>query len=302
MEIHQLLYFVAVAETGGFSRAAQRCAVSQPSLSQQIIKLEHELGQALFERLGRTIRLTTAGQALLPQAQQLLTQWRSIKQHVSDSVEQHACRLAIGIIPTLAPRFFPNVSQAFQHHFPRTTLSIVEHTTSQLLIQLIEYSLDLLIASGPIEHPLIQIEPLFDEVLLVALPHDHQYAQRSVLQLNDLYHMPLLALHDDHCLSQQVDAFCYEQYLEPQVVGRVTNLTTIQRCVAAGLGMAFVPQSLTQAEPHPNVVYRRLLDAQPQRKIIAAWHHQRPPSSSVLDLLRTNLGASQKAEVKRQKS
>ncbi len=296
MEIHQLLYFVAVAETGGFSRAAQRCAVSQPSLSQQIIKLEHELGQALFERLGRTIRLTTAGNALLPQAQQLLAQWRSIKHHVSDSVEQHVCRLGIGIIPTLASRFFPNVSTAFQQYFPRTTLTIVEHTTSQLLIQLIDYSLDLILASAPIEHPLIHVEPLFDEALLIALPQEHHYAQHSALQLNDLYHMPLLALHDDHCLSQQVDAFCYEQHLEPQVVGRFTNLSTIQRCVAAGLGMAFVPQSLAQAEPHPNVVYRHLLDAQPQRRIIAAWHHQRPPSSSVLNLLKTNLLDGQKAK------
>ncbi|MBM7841780.1 LysR family transcriptional regulator [Herpetosiphon giganteus] len=302
MEIHQLLYFVAVAETGGFSKAAQRCAVSQPSLSQQIIKLEHELGQSLFERLGRTIRLTTAGQALLPQAQQLLAQWRSIKQHVSDSVEQHVCRLALGIIPTIAQHFFPHASAAFQQHYPRTTLTIVEHTTSLLLIQLIDYSLDLIIASAPIEHPLLQIEPLFDEPLLVALPASHAYAQRSALQLNDLYHMPLLALHDDHCLSQQVDAFCYEQHLEPQIVGRVTNLATIQRCVAAGLGMAFVPQSLAQTEPQPNVVYRRLVEAQPHRRIVAAWHHQRSPSSSVLTLLKTNLLQIQKEEIKSQNS
>ena len=117
MELHQLYYFVAVAETGGFSRAAERCNVAQPSLSQQIKKLEQELGQQLFDRLGRTVALTEAGQVLLPRARSILAEVEHIERRLSREIDEGYGQLAVGFIPTIAPFLLPNVIKRFAENF-----------------------------------------------------------------------------------------------------------------------------------------------------------------------------------------
>src|SRR6266704_3499872 len=108
MELHQLRYFTAVADLGSFTKAAQRCLVAQPSLSQQIIKLEKELGQPLFERLGRTVRLTDAGGMLLDQAVTILASVEDAKSRVSEAIQEGGT-VSVGAIPTVAPYFLPPI-------------------------------------------------------------------------------------------------------------------------------------------------------------------------------------------------
>lgn len=278
MELHQLQYFVAVAEVGSFSRAAQRCNVSQPSLSQQIIKLEHELGQRLFERLGRSVLLTAAGQALLPQAQRILGEVQAIRTGLADSVEAGCGRLAVGIIPTLAPFALPPVLQLFRQRFPAAELEVVEQTTDRLLERLIALELDVCLVSTPLRRRLVEVEELFTEPLLLALPAQHALAGQAEVGVELLRGVPFIALDEEHCLSDQVGAFCYEQQINPTVVCRVTQLETVLRCVGAGLGVALVPTLLAQSAPDGRCVYRPIARAQPRRTLVAARHAGRPGS------------------------
>ncbi len=275
MELHQLQYFVAVAEVGSFSKAARRCSVAQPSLSQQIIKLEHELGQRLFERLGRSVILTAAGQALLPQAQRILSEVQSIKSGIADAVSTGRGRLAVGLIPTLAPFVLPRALACFAQRFPEAELEVLEHTTDALLERLVSLELDVCFLSLPVKHRLIEMEELHSEPLLLALPQDHPLAAQPALGVDRLRDSPFIALNEDNCLTQQVDAFCYEQQIAPTVVCRVAHLSTLQSCVAAGMGVALVPAMLVRADPSERCVYRPLADAAPRRTLVAAWHGAR---------------------------
>jgi LysR family hydrogen peroxide-inducible transcriptional activator len=286
MEFHQLHYFVAVAEMGGFSKAAQRCNVAQPSLSQQIIKLEQELGEPLFERLGRVVRLTSAGHALLPRARHILAEMQSLKSNVIDEVDAGKGRLAVGIIPTIAPFTLPKVLHMFQQSYPEAELKVVEHTTDKLLEALVTFDLDVCFASLPINHSLVETEVLFSESLLLAIPLDHPLAQADAPEVIRLRAVPFIALHEEHCLSRQADAFCYEQHIDPVIVCRTVNLSTVQSCVAAGLGVALVPAMLGQTDRSGQCLYRPIADAEPQRTIVAAYHAHRSQSTLALAFVR----------------
>ena len=133
MELHQLRYFVAVAQAGNFSRAAERCHVSQPSLSQQILKLERQLGQPLFSRLGRRAVLTDAGRLLLDRAMTILANVDDAERRLRTSDPLHGGRLAIGAIPTIAPFVLPPTLQAFIKRCPEVELIVREDVTSQLI-------------------------------------------------------------------------------------------------------------------------------------------------------------------------
>src|SRR5579871_5945113 len=126
MELQQLRYFVAAAELGNFSRAAERCLVSQPSLSQQIGKLERELGKPLFDRLGRVVRLTDAGRALYEQAVVILASVEEAKRQVADGHGEQAGVVSVGAIPTVAPFLLPGLASAYQRHFRGSRVIIYE--------------------------------------------------------------------------------------------------------------------------------------------------------------------------------
>src|SRR5437773_2249704 len=129
MEIHQLRYFVAVAEEGSFSRAAAKVRVAQPSLSQQIRKLEAEVGQPLFDRLPRSVMLTEAGRCLIDYARQILASISDARRCVDELKGEVAGRVAVGAIPTIAPYVLPELVVTFQEHYPEVTLEIVEDVT-----------------------------------------------------------------------------------------------------------------------------------------------------------------------------
>src|ERR1700756_3739744 len=136
MELHQLRYFCAVAETGSFSRAAEQSHVSQPSLSQQIMKLEDELGTRLFDRLGRSVRLTDVGKAFLPRARAVLRELEAAKGDVVERKDSVAGSLTVGVIPTIAPYFLPRRLASFTRQFSQAHVTIVEEITPILLDRL----------------------------------------------------------------------------------------------------------------------------------------------------------------------
>ena len=152
MEIHQLEYFVAVAETGGFSRAAERCNVAQPSLSQQIKKLEGEIGSPLFDRLNRKVVLTEAGKVLLPRANRILGELQDIKVEMQTEIQEGYGTLTAGFIPTIAPFVLPLVIRRFGQEFPNATLEVHEGLTDELIQKIVDAEIDVGITSLPIKN------------------------------------------------------------------------------------------------------------------------------------------------------
>src|SRR5215475_1182721 len=133
MEFHQLRYVCAVADTGNFSRAAERCRIAQPSLSQQVLKLEEDLGAKLFDRLGRSVRLTEAGRAFVAHARKILEEMEAARSSVADKNEDLRGSVAVGVIPTVAPYLMPNYAAAFAKKYPDAKLRIVEEKTAVLV-------------------------------------------------------------------------------------------------------------------------------------------------------------------------
>jgi LysR family hydrogen peroxide-inducible transcriptional activator len=177
MELHQLRYFVAVAEAGNFGRAAARCRVSQPSLSQQIIKLEAQFGRKLFDRLGRRIALTDAGLALLPRAKAILAEVIEAEREMIGDLDSGRGRLAIGAIPTIAPYLLPGVIRTFLAINPEADLTVSEDVTDGLIEAIADAELDLALMSLPIDDPRISYEELMIEPLLLVAPADDPIAR-----------------------------------------------------------------------------------------------------------------------------
>lgn len=278
MEIHQLEYFVAVAETGGFSRAAERCNVAQPSLSQQIKKLETEIGQPLFDRLNRKVALTEVGRNLLPRAQIILGELQNIKMEMPTEIQEGLGTLAVGFIPTIAPFVLPQVIRRFSQEFPNAVLEVHEGFTEELIQKIIGAELDVGITSLPIQNNLIKTRELLTEPLLVASSQKYDIVNQASIQVKELDNFPFIALSEVHCLGEQVQSFCYQQDLELNIVCHTSQLSTVQNCVALGLGVSLVPQALAISAPSDDIVYRTLADNIPLRKIAAITHAKRHPS------------------------
>jgi len=275
MEIHQLNYFVAVAETGSFSRAAERCNVAQPSLSQQIIKLEQELGDPLFDRLRHRVVLTDTGRNLLPRAITILAELQEIKHSMNQEMDSSRGMLTVGFIPTIAPFVLPRVIKRFGREYPHARLSVHEDLTQALLHDLVDGKLDVGITSTPIHNKMIRTQELLSEPLLVASSKAHDIITGATLLVKELDNFPFIALSEMHCLGEQVQSFCYQQHLELKIVCHTSQLTTVQNCVALGLGVSLVPKALAKSDKSKQIVYRNLSDAAPQRKIAAATHVER---------------------------
>lgn len=278
MEIHQLTYFVAVAQTGSFSRAAEQCLITQPSLSQQIIKLEQELGEPLFDRMHRKVVLTEAGRILLPHANLILSELNDIKIRLTTDIKEGRGTLSVGFIPTIAPFVLPHTIKRFAENFPLARLIVQEDLTENLVRELADGKLDVAVTSLPIYNDQILTQELRSEPLLVASAAGNQMSQQADIRVKEMEDYPFIALNEMHCLGEQVHDFCYKENLDIRIVCNTTQLSTVQRCVALGLGISLVPQAQATLDATGKISYREFVDAKPERKIAAATHKDRRQS------------------------
>jgi LysR family hydrogen peroxide-inducible transcriptional activator len=242
MELHQLRYFCAVAEAGSFSRAAEQSHVSQPSLSQQIMKLEDELGARLFDRLGRSVRLTETGQTFLPRARAVLRELEAARGDVVEQKLSIGGSVTIGVIPTVAPYFLPQRLTRFSRKHPQVQLTVVEEITPALLELLRASKADLAILALPIRGHEFESFPLLVEPLFAALPQGHKLAKRRSLSLKDLRSQPFLLLRDGHCFRDTAVAACDRARLHPQIIFESGQFSSLLSMVGAGMGVSIVPE------------------------------------------------------------
>jgi LysR family hydrogen peroxide-inducible transcriptional activator len=267
MEIHQLRYFVAVAEEGSFSRAAAREHVAQPSLSQQIQKLEAEIEQRLFDRLSRTVVVTEAGKCLLEYARKILLEIAETRRCLDDLQHEISGRLAVGAILTMAPYVLPKLIGKFQARYPKVVLEILEDTTEHLAARLEEGTLDIAIMSTCQQSPVLKPHLLGKEALLVLLPKQHQLGKKKKISWSDLKSEKFLLLHEVHCLSAQVCRLLASNNLRPELALRGAQLTTIAQMVATGIGVSVVPQMMVEHELPSGCVALPFTPPAPTREI-----------------------------------
>jgi LysR family hydrogen peroxide-inducible transcriptional activator len=275
MELHQLRYFVAVARAGSFSRAAERCHVSQPSLSQQIGKLEGRLKQRLFDRLGRRVSLTEAGRLLLDRAEAILAAVDDAERRMRDGANLEGARLAVGAIPTVAPYLLPPVLKRFLRRHPGVDLTVHEDVTRRLVETTAAGDLDLAVLALPVADERLQAEPLLTEPLLLALPPRHRLGKRRRVAVEDLAEERFILLDEMHCLGEQVLSFCRANGCQPRIACRSAQLATVQKLIALGQGVSLLPAMARKADPGNARSYRPLAGGRPTRTLAAVWHRHR---------------------------
>lgn len=274
MELHQLRYFIAIVETGSFSKAAKRCYVTQPSLSQQIIKLEKELGKKLFDRLGSKVALTDTGNSLLPRARRIIQETREIESEIKDDKASGKGVLSVGMIPTIAPFLLPLCLRRFKKKFPGAEIQIHENLTENLIRMLIGFKIDIGIMSLPVDSELVEYKKLFDDPLVLSVPESFELSRSKKIKIRDIEKLPFIALDEEHCFGEQVQTVCYENQINPDIVCKTWNISTILNSVSLGSGISIIPMMTALTNKPRNYVYKKLVE-NPSRAIVSVNYRNR---------------------------
>ena len=294
MELTQLKYAVAVSDTGNFTRASERCNISQPSLSQQIINLEKEVGHKLFHRLGRRAVLTEAGIAFIERARRILYEVENAAKELSDHPSLDR-RITVGAIQTVAPYLLlPLIAKCRREH-PNLQIDLKEDFRSDLVRGVIEGELDLAIVTLPVKDPRVSIEPLMTEPLLLVVGKNHPFASRKEININDLAGETFATLGESSTLAAQIRTFFGDHNFEPTVRYRCAQVTTLKALVGMGLCISILPQLDRQPDDRDSLIYLRLTGTEPTREVVVIRHLQRYQSRGAeqfLTLLREHAKAS----------
>ncbi len=269
MNLRELEYLVAVAEERHFHRAAERCFVSQPTLSGQLKKLEDELGVLLVERTRRQVVMTDVGEAVARQARSILAEVKAIKDIVQTFRDPMAGELHVGLIPTLAPYLLPLIMPQIRKQFPQLKLWLHEYQTAVLLDRLRRAELDLLILALPVETDEFAELDLFREPFLLAVPRDADLARQSMITLGDLGEREMLLLEEGHCLRGQALDVCFMAGATENVGFRASSLETLRQMVAEGLGITLMPELAvpTKQTKTDSIRYLPFVDPKPNRRV-----------------------------------
>lgn len=244
MNIKDLKYVIAVAESCHFGKAAESCFVSQPTLSGQIKKLEQELGVTLFERTNRSVDITPIGKEIIILARDILDKADSIFQLAQAHQDPLTGALRVGAIPTLSPYLMPLVLMPLRKRYPQIKLVLSEEMTDTLLVRLRKHEIDAALLATEVDEHEFESVHLFDEPFWLAHPRQHWFYNRDAISQEDLDNTELLLLSEGHCLAKQAMKVCHMS--ERQQKGdmadlRASSLETLLQMVGAGLGSTLVP-------------------------------------------------------------
>ncbi len=273
IKLKDLRYLVAIADTRHFGRAAERCFVSQPTLSAQIKKLEDYLGIQLIERQPKNLTLTDAGEQIVARARRIVEASEEVVTLARTHRDPLAGRLRVALLPTVGPYLLPQVARPIRKALPRLELRLYEYQTAQILEKLEDGSIDLGILALPVELDGLQCRELFAEAFMVAMPDRHRLAKRETVRIEDLKDEQLLLLEDGHCLRDQALEVCSRVGLHEKQDFRATSLETLRQMVATGAGVTLLPEMASRGAygNARGVVVRPFARPAPVRRIGAVW-------------------------------
>jgi DNA-binding transcriptional LysR family regulator len=274
MELYQLRYLLAVAEAGNFTRAAEKTNLSQPSLSQQIINLERELGHKLFHRLGRRTVPTEAGQVLLERARRIVLEVEDASKALKDSPTLER-RIKIGTVQTLAPYLLPRLLERCREAHPNLSVNTHEDFRVDLVRGVVEGDLDLAIVPQPVKDPRIAVEPLFSEPLLLVVARSHPLATKPTIAAVDLAEENFVLLGHSSSLAMEIERFCGDNDFAPRLGHRCSQTATVKSLVALGTGVSILPRIAFRPDDKKTLVYRELSGRAPTREVVIIRHLQR---------------------------
>lgn len=285
--LRQLQYAVAIADTLSFRRAAERCRVSQPSLSAQLAQMEEALGVKLFERDRRRVLVTTAGAELVERARRVLREALDLVQAAKRAGNPLSGTLRLGVIPTISPYLLPSVTPRLRAEFPELTLAWVEDKTEVLVKNLDAGALDAAVLAleaeiGDVEHELIARDPF----VLVARPGDPLAKSRRPATTTELRDANVLLLDEGHCFRTQALELC-DSARARELEFRATSLPTLVQMVAGGAGVTLLPELAVDTEAQrADLCVRSFAKPAPHRTLALVWRKRSPLAPSLRELAR----------------
>ena len=295
MTLTELRYIVTLAAERHFGRAAEKCHVSQPTLSVALKKVEQRYGIILFERSSSEVRLTPIGEQIAQQAERVLEESTRLQEIAQQGKNPLVGPLRLGAIFTIAPYFLPSLIPALHTRAPQMPLYLQENFTVRLGEQLQRGDLDAIIVAAPFVEPGIVTAPLYDEPFCAVLPQGHPLAAKKTIAPKDIAAENLLLLGQGNCFRDQVVQAC-PKLSDPGGTDGAregSSLETVRHMVASGAGMSVVPLSAASTWPHGDglIELRHFSEPAPQRRVVVAWRatFSRPQA---IDVLRTAVAAA----------
>jgi LysR family transcriptional regulator, hydrogen peroxide-inducible genes activator len=273
VNLRDLRYLVALADTRHFGKAAERSFVSQPTLSAQIKKLENYLGVQLIERQPRRVTLTETGAKILPIARRILQDSDEIVSLARNEHDPLSGKIRMALIPTIGPYLLPLVTRRLRKQLPRLKLMLYEHQTQPLLEKLRAGEIELGILALPVPLDGLGARELYTEPFSVAMPNGNPLAKRNSVRLDDLSGETLLLLEDGHCLRDQALDVCSRIDVKESEDYRATSLETLRQMVAAGLGVTLLPDLATRGPfgSGQGLTVKPFAKPVPSRTVGAVW-------------------------------
>lgn len=269
MNLRDLEYLVAVEEERHFHRAAERCFVSQPTLSGQLKKLEEELGVLLVERSKRRVVMTDVGQAIADKARGILAETRAIRELAQTFHDPMAGELHVGLIPTVAPYLLPVIMPPLKKHYPQLKVWLYEYQTAVLLEKLHRAELDLLILALPVDTDEFAELNLFSEPFQLAVPSTSTEFSAKMITLGDIQDREMMLLEEGHCLREHALDVCFSAGATENSQFHASSLETLRHMVGEGMGMTLMPELAVPAKTHKTdpIRYLPFTAPKPSRRI-----------------------------------
>jgi LysR family hydrogen peroxide-inducible transcriptional activator len=290
MTLTELRYIVALAHERHFGRAAEKCYVSQPTLSVAVKKLEAELGVILFERGASEARVTPTGEAIVGQAERVLAEAARLRELAQTGGDPLAGPLRLGAIYTIGPYLLPRLVPHVKERAPLMPLLIEENFTERLIESLKRGDLDVAVLALPIVEPGLVAQAVYDEALRVLVPVGHPWTRGKKIEIEELVAEPLLMLGRGNCFRDQVLDLCTRAGAGGPQVLEGSSLETIRHMVASGVGATVMPSSAVDGISRNDKLLRVLPFAEPTptRRVGLVWRASFPRPKAI-DVLRRAL-------------
>ncbi len=290
MTLTDLRYIVALARERHFGRAAEKCFVSQPTLSVSVKKLEDELGVVLFERSPQEVRVTEIGQRVVAQAERVLAESALVQEIAAAGKDPLKGTLRLGVIYTIGPWLLPRLVPLLKERAPAMPLLIEENFTHRLVEKLKAAELDVIVIALPLAEPGLVAQPVYDEMFRTLVPAAHPWAKHKAIDPRLLLKEPLLMLGSGNCFRDQVLDLCANLGQGNPLLMEGSSLETIRHMVASGVGVTVMPAAAVDDIPKNDALLRTrsFIDPQPSRRVGLVWRVSYPRHQAV-DVVRQAL-------------